>query len=141
MYCSAGYTFDNVLVVPQKFSPGAGQLRCCTIAGPLKLKSVSTVVVDCIVGSIEATKAGGRIDRCNVFGKTPFIDLARPGQGCFGGDPQFVNPKSFDYRLRPASPCRGRASDGGDVGCRFTPEMMEMLKLALQLRSQDIIKF
>jgi len=38
-------------------------------------------------------------------------------------------------------PCRGKASDGGDLGCRFTPEMLEMLKKALELRRKGIIKF
>ena len=33
---------------------------------------------------------------------------------------------------------RKRASDGGDIGCRFTPEM---LKLAHELRRKGIIKF
>ncbi|HLA84429.1 MAG TPA: hypothetical protein VJL29_06520, partial [Thermoguttaceae bacterium] len=63
------------------------------------------------------------------------------GKGCFAADPQFVNPKAFDYRLKPTSPCRGKASDGGDVGCRYTPEMLEMLKLALDLRARGIIDF
>ncbi|MBL7223945.1 MAG: hypothetical protein ISS72_08830, partial [Candidatus Brocadiae bacterium] len=46
-----------------------------------------------------------------------------------------------DYRLKPTSPCRKRASDGGDIGCQFTPEMLEMLKLAHELRKKGIIKF
>jgi hypothetical protein len=46
-----------------------------------------------------------------------------------------------DYRLMPTSPCVGKASDRGDVGCRYTPEMVEMLKLAFALRAQGIIKF
>jgi len=35
-------------------------------------------------------------------------------------------------------PRRGKASDGGDIGCRYTPEM---LRLALELRRKGIIKF
>jgi len=30
---------------------------------------------------------------------------------------------------------------GGDIGCRYTPEMMGMLELALELRKKGIIKF
>jgi hypothetical protein len=41
----------------------------------------------------------------------------------------------------PTSPCRKKASDGGDIGCRFTPEMLEMLEKALELRKKGIIKF
>jgi hypothetical protein len=32
-------------------------------------------------------------------------------------------------------------SNGGDIGCRYTPEMMEVLEKALELRKKGIIKF
>ncbi|MFH1921678.1 MAG: hypothetical protein ABIP48_17575 [Planctomycetota bacterium] len=34
-----------------------------------------------------------------------------------------------------------KASDGGDVGCRYTPEMIELCQKALELRAKGIIKF
>ena len=43
--------------------------------------------------------------------------------------------------LMPTSPCIGKASDGGDIGCRYTPEMIEMCKILLDLRARGIIKF
>jgi hypothetical protein len=46
-----------------------------------------------------------------------------------------------DPPLQPTSPCRKKASDGGDIGCRFTPEMLEVLEKALELRKKGIIKF
>jgi len=33
------------------------------------------------------------------------------------------------------------ASDGGDLGVRYTPGMMEIIQKALELRAQGIIKF
>ena len=51
------------------------------------------------------------------------------------------DPANLDYRLMPTSPCIGKASDGGDIGCRFTPEMIEMWQNALELRAKGIIKF
>ena len=36
---------------------------------------------------------------------------------------------------------RDKASDGGDIGCRYTPQMIEMCKIALELRAKGIIKF
>ena len=36
---------------------------------------------------------------------------------------------------------QGWASDGGDVGSRYTPEMTEMIQLALELRKRGVIKF
>jgi hypothetical protein len=41
----------------------------------------------------------------------------------------------------PGSPCIGKASDGGDIGCRFTPEMIELCKVALDLRRRGILPF
>ena len=116
-------------------------MRGCTLLNGVGVRAGEAIIVDCIVPSIESIVPGTRIEHCNVYGNLPFIDLAKPGKGCFGGNPQFVNPDGFDYRLRPTSPCKGKASDGGDVGCRFTPEMIEMLKLALDLRARRIIKF
>jgi len=70
-----------------------------------------------------------------------FLDLAKPGKRCLTADPQLRDPDNFDYRLKPTSPCRGKASDGGDIGCRYTPEMIEVLEKALELRKKGIIKF
>ena len=63
------------------------------------------------------------------------------GKNCFTADPQFRDPANLDYRLMPTSPCIRKASDGGDIGVRWTPEMLEMCEIARQLRAQGIIKF
>ncbi len=76
------------------------------------------------------------VQHSNVFGKAVTL-----GKGSFSGPPQFRDPKAMDYRLKPSSPCRKHASDGGDMGCRYTPEMLEMLKRAFELRKKGIIKF
>ncbi|MEM4202046.1 MAG: hypothetical protein QW786_02430 [Candidatus Hadarchaeum sp.] len=47
----------------------------------------------------------------------------------------------MDDRLCITGPCRGRASDGGHVGVRYTPEMIEMINVALELRRRGIINF
>jgi len=41
----------------------------------------------------------------------------------------------------PKSPCLKTLSDGGDIGCRYTPEMIELCQKALELRAQGIIQF
>ena len=56
-------------------------------------------------------------------------------------NPKFRDPANLDFRLMPDSPCIGKASDGGDIGCRYTPEMMELCRIALELRAKGIIKF
>ncbi|MFW6161931.1 MAG: hypothetical protein ACODAJ_04130, partial [Planctomycetota bacterium] len=117
-------------------------IRRSTIAGRLFLARPSNRVVDCIVGGIEARSDETTITHCDVFrSQDPFLDQANPGKGCLSRDPQFRDPKKLDYRLKPTSPCRKRASDGGGIGCRYTKEMLEMLKLAHELRRKGIIKF
>ena len=61
-----------------------------------------------------------------AHGLAPVATTRRPRRGC---------------RLKPTSPCHGKASDGGDVGVRYTPEMIEIVKKALELRKKGIIKF
>jgi hypothetical protein len=39
------------------------------------------------------------------------------------------------------SPHHGRAPNGGDVGVRYTPETIEIIRRALELRKKGIIKF
>jgi len=131
------------VLIPHGFrARWACRLRSCTIDGHLRLQGEPNTLANCIVRFVESTKPGTEIEHCDVYGRPPaFIGFAKPGKGCFSADPQFVNPANLDYRLMPTSPCIGRASDGGDVGCRYTPAMIEMLKLALELRARGIIKF
>jgi serine/threonine protein kinase len=113
----------------------------CTIPGAVNFGVGSNVIADSIVRVVFSEKASTRIDHCDVTDKEPFRGLAKAGKRCFGEDPLFRDATNFDYRLRRASPCRRRASDGGDVGCRYTPEMLEMLKMAFELRKKGLIKF
>ncbi|NUQ65178.1 MAG: hypothetical protein HUU20_22155, partial [Pirellulales bacterium] len=133
---------ENVVVATGKFAAwNPGELRNCTTAAGMILGDNNYSAINCITPSIESKIEGARIEYCDVYDAKPFIDMARPGKGCFSAPPQFVDPKSFDFRLLPTSPCRGKASDGGDVGCRYTPEMIEMFTIALELRAKGVIKF
>lgn len=141
---SVGYpwsasVFENVVITG---ASGGCTYKNCTIGGNVKYgEDAPRSLVNSILPSIEVTEGAVTIENCNVHGKKPFVDLARPGAGCFTGNPQFVNPKMLDYRLLPTSPCIGKASDGGDVGVRYTPEMMELCRIALELRAKGIVKF
>jgi len=86
-----------------------------------------------------------RVNFCNVVsargaGLTA-VTAANLGRSCLMVPPDFRDPANLDYRLQPGSPCIGKASDGGDIGCRFTPEMIELCKVALDLRRRGILKF
>ena len=56
-------------------------------------------------------------------------------------DALFRDPKILDYRVTPGSPCAGKASDGSDLGCRYTREMVELCSVALELRKRGIVRF
>jgi len=136
----SGSKLENCIIHGTEPLGSSCEMRRCTIRSLLVVDE-TYVLVDCILTSVQSASANVRIEHCNVFGSPPFIDQAKGGKGCFLGDPQFADPKNFDYRLRPTSPCRGRASDGGDVGFRYTPEIVEVLKAAFELRKRGLIKF
>ncbi len=49
--------------------------------------------------------------------------------------------KNLNYSLKPKSPCRGKASDGGNLGFHYTPELIELMKEAIRLRDKGVVKF
>ena len=117
----------------------ASDIRCSTIPREATITNPGTVVVDSIMGRVDGFS--GRIEYCDLFAKPALTGKAKPGKGCFGKNPQFRDPRNLDYRLKKTSPCRKKASDGGDIGCRYTNEMLEMLEVARKLRKKGIIKF
>jgi len=126
-----------------QFHPQGGPrstLRSCSFSGVVRINGASGVV-DCIAASIGADQPGARIEHCALYGPQPYAGSAKPGKGCISDKPIFVDPANLDYRLAPNSPCRGKASDGGDLGVRYTPEMIEIIKVALALRAQGLVKF
>lgn len=103
--------------------------------------SEPAVIRDSIVERFEVA-ANTKIEYCIFFGANAFSESAGgPGIGCFQANPMFRDPNNLDFRLLPGSPCIGKASDGGDIGVRWTPEMLEMVQVALELRRRGIIKF
>jgi hypothetical protein len=117
------------------------EVRGCTVLGRLFFEDGPNTVVDSIVDYVECRTAESHIDNCDVFNPKPYWDLARAGRRCFNANPQFRDPESIDYRLKLISLCRRRASDGGDLGCRYTPEMAELIERALEMRKKSLVKF
>jgi hypothetical protein len=146
-----GYTYNESRFHNTLFTSGLTLGGChffgCTIAGPLKFavgepeRGGEGKAIDCIVSSIEAGDPRTQIEHCDVYGSPPLVDKAKSGKGVFTANPRFADPKNLDYRLLPTSPCIGKASDGGNIGCRYTPQMIQVLKMAFELRSRGIIKF
>jgi len=134
------YRFNNV-VLQEVSLGGPGEFQSCTILGSVLLEGKPNLLRDCIVRSVQVSKRGTELEHCDVYGTPAYAELAQPGKGCFSARPAFRDPDKFDYRLRPTSPCRKKASDGGDIGCRYTPEMFEILQKALDLRAKGIISF
>ena len=111
------------------------------MVGPLALMLEANTVVDSVVKSVSARYQATRIEHCCLFGTPAIGEKAKLGKRSFTADPQFRDSASLDFRLKPTSPCRKKATDGGDIGCRYTPEMLEMLEKALELRKKGIINF
>lgn len=132
--------FQNCFVTNFNIQGPPSEVRTCTIQS-VDLVHAPIVFADCILGDVKnPTRAvGHRIDHCVTFGEVS-LDIER-GQGCLSANPMFRDPANLDYRLMPGSPCIGKASDGGDIGCRYTPEMIELCKQALELRRRGILKF
>jgi hypothetical protein len=126
---------------------GGCRFQGCTITGHLHFqvggsdRGAEGKAIDCIVSSIEADDPAVEIPHCNVYGSPPFVNKATPGKGFIDAKPQFRDPANLDYRPMPGSLCIGKASDGGDIGCRYTPEMIELCKTAVELRKRGLIKF
>ncbi len=113
------------------------ELQCCTILSELGHGGGgANRARDSIVGTVRSGTTPAPENCALLAGQVP-----AESRGCFKADPMFVDPKNFDYRLKPGSPCIGKASDGGDIGCRYTPEMIELCKQALELRRRGILKF
>ncbi len=141
---------NSVLVGPNWWLEGAqSELRASTVPhgnidafsnNSLRVKGPA-VLSESIIQQVWGDTSDIRTECCDVFGEAPFGNEARPGQDTFTLNPQFVNPQGLDYHLLPTSPCIGKASDGGDIGVRYTPEMIEMSRMALELRANGTIKF
>jgi serine/threonine protein kinase len=91
---------------------------------------------DCIVPHMDPVEGGNGFSNCCVIRHGPPRPLPRLGRGCFRADPMFRAPAHLDYRLHPKSPCRGRASDGGDLGFSYTPAILELLQVVQKLKNQ-----
>ena len=117
---------------------GRVEFGSCTLFQVRFAPEQAGALTDSIVGTIaNPAHLDYPIDHCNVSLEAP----PRQARNCLSADPQFRDPANLDYQLMPTSPCIGRASDGGDIGCRYTPEMIEMVQKALELRAKGIIKF
>jgi hypothetical protein len=136
--------FRNCLVVPG-IATGSWEMRNCTVPGDIELSYCGpTLFRDCVLGRVHVWPGEPRIEYCCLslrmtvnFDTIPW----RLGKGCLTVDPRFTDPEKLNYRLRSSSPCYKKASDGSDMGCRFTPEMQEMIQKALDLRKRRFIDF
>ncbi|HRT97578.1 MAG TPA: hypothetical protein P5532_24490, partial [Planctomycetota bacterium] len=138
----APLTATNCLMIGRGGGDGGMKLRLSVLTGKLNSGKQPTTAIDSVIGQVQAVPdLQPSVEHCVLSGSPPYVGETKPGKNCIIADPQFRDPDNLDYRLKPTSPCRKKASDGGDIGCRFTPEMIELLEKALELRKKGIIKF
>jgi tetratricopeptide (TPR) repeat protein len=123
---------------------GTCRIENCTVSKKAQFVLSESVVRNSIIGSVhifDQALQSFRMECCNIFGPDRFWGHNEPKTGFFFGDPRFRDPPNLDYRLMSNSPCIGKADDGGDLGVRYTPEMTEMVRRALEMRARGIIQF
>ena len=130
---------DSVVHHMNLYSPG--EIRSCTVPGGVYSWRGGIVVRDSIISAVTVRKGRIRVERTNLYQQSITSSEKLLLIDCLSADPGFIDPQTHDYRLRPTSPCRGKAQDGGDLGCRHTPEMVELLSKARELRDKGIISF
>ena len=128
---------NSLLLGDEMHVAKACELRGCTVGQKLSLIQPPSLVLDCIVDQMEVPGPGHRIDHC-------ILAAAPPPDGstnCATATPLFHDLADLDFSLLPNSPGVKQASDGGDLGCRYTPELTELRKQAVELRKQKVISF
>ena len=129
-------TFRDCLVSRGVRCLTAARIRSCVV-GRVSPEGGDLEVLDCIVGRFCAAGERCRVENCAIIQDAP----PHHSKNCFQATPQFRDPAHLDYSFKEKGPCRGKASDGGDIGCHYTPEMFEMCKIARELGVREIIKF
>jgi len=111
-----------------------------TAIAPLKVQEGARGIVirDSILRSLlvpvprrkEDREIGVEVTNSFLFAQSrPLPDEVVKTEGVRRGRVAFANRRAADFRLAPNSPLRGKASDKTDLGCRFPPGMVEVLRL------------
>lgn len=110
--------------------------HCVFLRGTL---SYDLTFDSCVLGDFSLGQDNRyRMVRCLISGE---ISGQFVREDCIDGDPLFRDPVNLDYRAQSGSPCLGKASDGGDIGLRYTPEIIAMCKVALELRARRLARW
>ena len=136
-------SLNNVLLTSKNRALWQGGIHAkgCTIFSVGSIPREGTTVSDSIIPDLTPQKGRNVFKNCCVIAKGPPRPLPQLGRGCFRADPMFRDPDNLDYRLHPRSPCRGRASDGGDLGFRYTQSILELLQVAQRLKQKGMLDF
>jgi hypothetical protein len=133
--------FENLLAHDGRIQvKGDCEFRSCTL-GDVAITDTGrkTILADCIAGRVDSVATDVQIQTCDLVRGTS--GAARKGLGCFSADPLFLNLAAVDYRLSAGSPCRGKAAAGGDLGFRYTPAMIAIMREAAELRVRGLLSF
>jgi hypothetical protein len=136
----AGWQLTDCLWMDAEgFTGSVCEVHQCTVLGHLHLGHHS-VITDSMVLDLELDGQTDHADHCNAQ-----IRMHNPKEpvpavtGCVSLPARFRRPAALDYRLAAESASRGRASDAGDMGVRYTPDMLEMSKAVAALVAEGVI--
>lgn len=134
----SSYFLENCLL-RGGFHAGDSRLSRITVVGRITSEAHNELL-DVVAGAMKFTSAKKRRLSNVVTSEVVLFENELPDRPKVA-PVRFREPANLDFRLVPGSPGTGMASDGGDIGCRYTPEMLEMCRIALELRARGMIKF
>jgi hypothetical protein len=113
-------------------------VRNCTFLG--SVGSRETEFHSCILETV--TLSGGPPRSIEFSGIIRGVEGGvKMGPGSFFFKPQFVAPEVLDYRLGPQTVFPPGVTLKAPIGVRYTPQTLEVIQVALELRRRGLIQF
>ena len=110
--------------------------RFATFVNDIFLSPRGDLVADSVVGVVRDEADGAKFRHCLIGHQRGPRSAFR---SCATGQLHYRDPPALDYRLKPRT-SRVRASDGGDVGVRYSRALIALVKKAHELRDRGLVE-
>uniref|UniRef100_UPI0032208F52 hypothetical protein n=1 Tax=Thermogutta sp. TaxID=1962930 RepID=UPI0032208F52 len=115
------------------------RVKNCAFLNLIRVKKGAVIFNSCVLQEVIGDTPDITIQSCGLI--RGVAEKATIGAGSFLFKPQFINPDVLDYRLGPQTVFSPGVTLKQAIGVRYTPEMLEVIQVALELRRAGIIKF